>query len=65
MALNKKHDPRLEALILKAAADVLQTNPHLIAPLPRYLTQNMPKSCVIVRSLSESGMRSSASEADW
>ncbi|HKV84403.1 MAG TPA: hypothetical protein VJN88_07595 [Ktedonobacterales bacterium] len=32
MALNKKHDPRLEALILQAAEDVRRVNPHLDAP---------------------------------
>lgn len=31
MALNKKHDPRLEALILQAAADVRRINPHIDA----------------------------------
>lgn len=29
MALNKKRDPRLEALILQAAADVKRVNPHI------------------------------------
>jgi hypothetical protein len=29
MALNKKHDPRLEALILQAAADIKRVNPHI------------------------------------
>lgn len=29
MALKKKHDPRLEALILRAAEDVKRANPHI------------------------------------
>lgn len=29
MALNRKHDPRLEALILRAAEDVKRMNPHI------------------------------------
>lgn len=32
MALNKKHSPRLEALILQAAADVKRITPHIGAP---------------------------------
>jgi hypothetical protein len=31
-ALNKRHDPDLEALILKAATDILQANPHIAGP---------------------------------
>ena len=32
MALNKKHDPRLETLILQAAVDIKRINPHIGAP---------------------------------
>lgn len=34
MALNRKHDPRLEALILEAAVDVKRVNPHIGAEQP-------------------------------
>lgn len=29
MALNRKHNPQLEALILQAAADIRRANPHI------------------------------------
>ncbi|WIG61192.1 MAG: hypothetical protein OJF49_003940 [Ktedonobacterales bacterium] len=36
MALNKKHTPELEALILRGAAEVKQLNPHIGHRLPPY-----------------------------
>ena len=41
MALQKRRDPALDALIRKAAAEVVRLNPHIGAPSPSYAQEEL------------------------